>query len=87
MEELEALLSKRWILKSDNKELYYKVRDALGEIRKFTSDKMGCPIVENALLVKMEKIPVVAENYMGIQEFTSKEEYAFLCILLPFLPH
>ena len=85
MEELEALLSKRWILKSDNKELYYKVRDALGEIRKFTSDKMGCPIVENALLVKMEKIPVVAENYMGIQEFTSKEEYAFLCILLMFL--
>lgn len=85
MEELEALLSKRWILKSDNKELYYKVRDALGEIRKFTSDKMGCPIVENALLVKMEKIPVVAESFMGIQDFTSKEEYVFLCILLMFL--
>lgn len=85
MEELEALLNNRWILKSDNKELYYKVRDALVEIRKFTSDKMGCPIVENTLLVKMEKIPVVAESFMGIQDFTSKEEYVFLCILLMFL--
>lgn len=85
MEELEVLLNKRWILKSENKELYYKVRDALGEIRKFASDKMGCQIVENSLLVKMEKIPVVAEDFMGIGEFTSKQEYAFLCILLMFL--
>lgn len=85
MEELEVLLSRRWILKNADKEMYYKVRDALGEIRKFTSDKMGCPIVENALLVKMEKIPVVPETFMGIQEFSSREEYAFLCILLMFL--
>lgn len=85
MEELEVLLSRRWILKNADKEMYYKVRDALGEIRKFTSDKMGCPIVENALLVKMEKIPVVAETFMGIQEFSSREEYVFLCILLMFL--
>lgn len=83
--ELEQLLNKRWILKSEDKELYYKVRDSIGEIRKFASDKLGCQIIENALLVKMEKIPVVAESFMGIQEFSSKEEYAFLCILLMFL--
>lgn len=39
----------------------------------------------NAILVKMEKIPVIPEEFMGITEFTSKEEYAFLCILLMFL--
>lgn len=83
--ELEQLLNKRWILKSEDKELYYKVRDSIGEIRKFESDKLGCQIIENALLVKMEKIPVVAESFMGIQDFSSKEEYAFLCILLMFL--
>lgn len=85
MEELELLLSRRWILKSENKEMYYRVRDKLGEIRAFVSDKLGCQIVENALLVKMEKIPVIAENFMGIIEFSSKEEYAFFCILLMFL--
>ena len=85
MNELELLLNKRWILKSDDKELYYKVRDSIGNIRKFATEKLGCQVIENSLLVKMEKIPAKPEIYMGIEEFTSKEEYAFLCILLMFL--
>lgn len=85
MREMDALLNNRWILKSEDKELYYKVRDQLGEIRKFASDKLGCHVIENALMVKLEKIPVIPESFMGIQEFTSKEEYAFLCLLLMFL--
>ena len=59
MKELEVLLSKRWILKSRDKEMYYKLRDALGELRKFTTEKMGCQIIDNSLLIKMEKIPVI----------------------------
>ena len=85
MKEIELLLNQRWILKSEDKESYYKVRDAIGEIRKFATEKMGCPIIENSLLVKMEKIPANAEAFMGIENFTSQEEYAFLCILLMFL--
>lgn len=85
MRELEELLNRRWILKSEEKELYYRVRDAIGEVRKFASEKMGCQVLENSLLVKMEKIPVVPKSFMGVQEFSSKEEYAFLCILLMFL--
>ena len=85
MNELELLLNKRWILKSDDKELYYKVRDSIGNIRKFATEKLGCQVIENSLLVKLEKIPAKPEIYMGIEEFTSKEEYAFLCILLMFL--
>ena len=85
MKELEMLLKQRWILKSDQKEQYYRIRDGIGEVRKFASDKLGCQIIENSLLVKMEKVPVKPEAFMGIQEFSSKEEYAFLCILLMFL--
>ncbi len=85
MKELEVLLNKRWILKSRDKELYYKVRDSLGELRKFTTEKMGCQIVDNSLLIKMEKIPVIPESFMGIDKFSSKEEYAYLCVLLMFL--
>ncbi|MGN1184820.1 MAG: TIGR02678 family protein [Oliverpabstia sp.] len=85
MKELEVLLNNRWILKSKDKEMYYKVRDALGELRKFTTEKMGCQIIDNSLLIKMEKIPVIPETFMGIQKFSSKEEYAYLCILLMFL--
>ena len=85
MKELEMLLKQRWILKSDQKEQYYRIRDGIVEVRKFASDKLGCQIIENSLLVKMEKVPVKPEEFMGIQEFSSKEEYAFLCILLMFL--
>lgn len=33
MKELEVLLNKRWILKSRDKEMYYKIRDALGRLQ------------------------------------------------------
>ena len=85
MNELEVLLGRRWILKSENKELYYKVRDAVGELRKYSTDKLGCQIIDNSLLIKMEKIPVVPEAFMGILQFSSKEEYVYLCMLLMFL--
>ena len=63
MKELEILLNKRWVLKSRDKETYYKLRDALGELRKFTTEKMGCQIIDNSLLIKMEKIPVIPESF------------------------
>ena len=85
MKELEILLNRRWVLKAEDKELYYRMRDAIGEVRKFASEKLGCQVTENALLVKMEKIPVVPETFMGILDFSSREEYAFFCILLMFL--
>lgn len=85
MKELEILLSRRWVLKAEDKDLYYRIRDAIGEVRKFASDKLGCQVTENALLVKLEKIPVIPQTFMGIQQFSSREEYAFLCILLMFL--
>ena len=40
MSDLEQLLAKRWILKSEDKEAYYRIRDSIGEIRKFATEKM-----------------------------------------------
>ncbi len=85
MSALETLLQNRWILKSKNKEQYYRLRDEIDEIRKFATEKMGCQIIENQLLVKMEKIPTKAESFMGIEVFQSKMEYVFFCIILMFL--
>lgn len=85
MNGLEVLLSRRWVLKSEDKELYYRIRDDVGELRKFSNEKLGCQIIDNSMLVKMEKIPVVPEAFMGIDKFTSKEEYVYLCVLLMFL--
>lgn len=84
-EELEALLNRRWITRKQDRKLYDRIRDKMGEIRKFATEKMGCSILENSLLVKMEKIPVCPQPFMGIRDFTSREEYAFFCVLLMFL--
>lgn len=80
MKELETLLNRRWILKSEDKELYYKIRDAVGEIRKYSTDKLGCQIIDNSLLVKMEKIPVVPENLWELKSLTQRKNmHIYVC--------
>lgn len=85
MTGLEELLANRWILKTEEKEKYYLVRDNLEEIRKYVTEKLGCQLIVNSHLIKLEKIPATAESYMGITEFSDKKEYSFLCIILMFL--
>ena len=70
MKALEVLLSKRWILKSRDRELYYSVRDELPKFKSFLIEKLGFQVVVNSYLIKLEKIPAVAENWMGIKEFS-----------------
>ncbi|MGN0266120.1 MAG: TIGR02678 family protein [Lachnospiraceae bacterium] len=85
MNAFELLLSRRWILKSIDPQLYHQVRDELPEIRKFASEKLGYQIVVNPALIRMEKLPARPECWMGIQEFNDPLEYAFLCMVLMFL--
>lgn len=87
MNTLEILLSRRWILKANDRELYYKVKESLasGETRRFLREKLGYQVIVNPYLIKVEKTPAVPENWMGILEFTSPVEYVFFCIVLMFL--
>lgn len=85
MNALETLLSRRWILKSRDRELYYQMKDEIGGLKKFLTEKMGYQVIVNPYLVKVEKLPAKAERWMGIQEFTSPIEYAFFCLILMFL--
>jgi uncharacterized protein (TIGR02678 family) len=85
MSVLETLLSKRWIIKSREKELYYQVKEELGSIKKFLNEKLGYQVIVNPYLIKIEKMPAKPENWMGISEFNEKIEYVFLCIVLMFL--
>lgn len=85
MKALELLLSKRWILKSKDRELYYSVRDELPKFKSFLIEKLGFQVVVNSYLIKLEKIPTVAENWMGIKEFSDKMEYVIFMTVLMFL--
>lgn len=80
MKELETLLNRRWILKSEDKELYYKIRDAVGEIRKYSTDKLGCQIIDNSLLVKMEKYRLFRKNLWELKSLTQKKNmHIYVC--------
>lgn len=60
-------------------------RDLTEETQKFIKDKLGYKLIVNPYLIKMEKIPGVPKTFMGIQEFDTKMEYIFLCMILIFL--
>lgn len=85
MKELEILLENYWIIKDRNKELYYNIKDSLPGFKNFTSEKLGYHVMVNPYVIKLEKLPGRAEAWMGIQEFESNMEYAFLCLILMFL--
>lgn len=85
MRALELLLSKRWILKREDRETYYFVRDELPKLKSFLTEKLGFQLVVNSSLIKLEKIPASAENWMGIREFGDKFDYVFFLSVLMFL--
>lgn len=85
MNDLKILLENYWIGKDKNKELYYRVKDSIPKFKNFLTDKLGYNLVVNPHLIKLEKFPGKAESWMGIKDFESTMEYAFLCILIMFL--
>lgn len=53
--------------------------------RSFLREKLGYQIIVNQHMIKVEKLPAAAENWMGISEFSDTIEYEFFCIVLMFL--
>lgn len=85
MTALEELFNRRWIVRDYDKELYYRVRDQLPKYQKFLQEKLDYPVIITPQLIKLEKNPGEAESWMGIQDFSSKLEYQFFCLILMFL--
>lgn len=85
MNALEVLFSKRYVIKSREKELYYQIKDNIGKYKEFLVEKLGYHIIVTPNLIKLEKIPATPENWMGILDFKEKTEYIFLCLILMFL--
>ncbi len=85
MNVLEKLLSERWFVKAVNKEEYYKVKDEIGKYQNLLSEKLGYHTIVNPYVIKLEKIPAVPENWMGIMEFNEPMDYVFFCLTLMFL--
>lgn len=85
MDTLHILLSKRWILKKKDPEIYYRIKDNYYKYKEFLKNKLGYNLIVNPLLIKLEKLPGVSQSFMGIGEMKSTQDYVFLCLILMFL--
>ena len=85
MNALEVLLENCWILKSENRDLYYQVKDGAEQFEAFLKDKLGYRLIVTPHLIKLEKTPGKPETWMGIQSFDQPLDYAYLCFVLAFL--
>lgn len=85
MREVHELLGRRWILKKEDPELYFKLKDNLARYKPFFKEKLGYKLVVNPLLIKLEKTPGFAQPWMGIRAFDDRMAYVFFCLLLMFL--
>lgn len=85
MNPIEQLLQRKWIIKNEDPNLYFQIKDSIKGIRKQFQEKLGYSVILTPQLIKLEKIPGYAEVWMGIQSFQSVEEYQMYCCILMFL--
>ena len=78
MNALEILLSKRWILKSKEKELYYQVKDEIAEYKEFLAEKLGYQLIVNPYL--KEECDAVSER---ITRLDIRAKYRGLSVSFP----
>lgn len=82
---MNALLSRPWIAKEHDPQLYYWIKDQQTMIRDWFMHYTGYSLIINRKLVKLEKMPVVAFPWMGFPEFRETLDYALFTYGLWFL--
>ncbi len=87
MSAISLLLDNYWIIRSKNKQEYYSIKHELSnkESMRFIQEMLGWKIIHTGNLLKLEKIPVHAKPFMGIQEFSETRDYCLLCAVLMYL--
>lgn len=82
---MDLLLNHYWILRSEDPEWYRLIREREKVLRRYIDEKFGFRLTINQHLIKLEKIPVEPESWMGIQDFQEPMDYAIFCCALAFL--
>lgn len=83
--ELALLLHNTWIVKEENVEQYYAVKHQLHTIKPFITEQLGSKLIVHPRFIKLEKVPIMTKNYMGIDGFEDPLEYVLLMLVLLYL--
>ena len=83
--EIRELLTNFWILKEESPDLYYEIKRKQNIIKDFVTKTLGSKLIIHDRFIKLEKIPSNDTGNIGIDTFTSKSDYVYLCIILLYL--
>ncbi len=83
--EMSALLYNFWVIKDDNPELYYQLKNNQNLIKDFVVKNLGSNFIIHDRFIKLEKLPTIPKANTGIPNFTSVLDYVMLSIFLTFL--
>jgi len=88
---IDELLTRFWILKENDEQLYYTVRDHEYELKAFFKEHFQFRLLITYEMIKLEKIPVTAYEWMGEKQingtktFQKPRDFAFFFKVLAFL--
>lgn len=82
---VHALLNRPWILKEQDPDIYFAIRDYYEELRDWFMDQAGFPLIVTRSLAKLEKMPAVPQPWMGFEEFREVSDYVFFTYALWYL--
>ncbi|ETI68933.1 hypothetical protein BAVI_09236 [Neobacillus vireti LMG 21834] len=82
---MDILFHHYWILRAEQPEWYQLIREREKVLRRYLDEKFGLRLIVHQHFIKLEKIPVEPEGWMGIQDFQEPMDYAIFCCALAFL--
>lgn len=85
MNEIRFLLDRFWIIKNQDKQLFFDIKRVLPQYHRFINELLGWNLVVNESIIKLEKVPPRSMAWMGIEDFIETMDYCLLCTLLLYL--
>lgn len=82
---MDLLFHHYWIVRSENPEWYQLIREREKILRRYINEKFGLRLIVHQYFIKLEKIPVEPERWMGMKDFQEPMDYAIFCCALSFL--
>lgn len=82
MDEFRTLLNQLWIRREDDRELFYRIRRKLPDLRRTLRDQFGWEVVSTETLIRLVKEPGKADAAFGISDLTEISDYCLLCGVL-----
>lgn len=82
---LDYLLHHFWVLRKEEPTMYQQIRERQKVLQRYASEKLGLQLHVRQHFIKLEKVPIKAESWMGIQDFQAPMDYMIFCYALAFV--